>query len=193
MDILKVLKELGVEVTDAITAKLSGEFVTKDEMDKKVGKAESDRDEWKKKAETSEETLKGFEGKDIDGISKDRDSWKEKYETLDKESKEKAAADERNSLLDEAFKEIKFSSKAAGESIRNRIAENVSVKNGKLIGFNDLLESEKEADATAFVTKEDEGKAKFSTDGKGGDEPITGDPNTMDFDTYRKWRKQQEQ
>ena len=190
MDILKELKTLGVEITDEIKAKLDGDFVSREEMDKKVKKAETDRDEWKKKAETSEETLKGFEGKDYEQITKDRDEWKKKYEDLDKAAKEKAAEDEKNALLDEAFKEIKFSSKAAGESIRNRISESVSVKDGKLIGFNDLLEAEKENDSTAFVTEEDERKAKFGTHSEPGEEPISGDPNTMDFETYRKWRKQ---
>lgn len=190
MDILKELKTLGVEITDEIKAKLDGDFVSREEMDKKVKKAETDRDEWKKKAETSEETLKGFEGKDYEQITKDRDEWKKKYEDLDKAAKEKAAEDEKNALLDEAFKEIKFSSKAAGESIRNRISESVSVKDGKLIGFNDLLEAEKENDSTAFVTEEEERKVKFGTRSEPGEEPISGDPNTMDFETYRKWRKQ---
>ncbi len=190
MDILKELKTLGVEITDEIKAKLDGDFVSREEMDKKVKKAETDRDEWKKKAETSEETLKGFEGKDYEQIKTDRDEWKKKYEDLDKASKEKAAEDEKNALLDEAFKEIKFSSKAAGESIRNRISESVSVKDGKLIGFNDLLEAEKENDSTAFVTEEEERKVKFGTHSEPGEEPISGDPNTMDFETYRKWRKQ---
>lgn len=190
MNILKELKTLGVEITDEIKAKLDGDFVSREEMDKKVKKAETDRDEWKKKAETSEETLKGFEGKDYEQITKDRDEWKKKYEDLDKAAKEKAAEDEKNALLDEAFKEIKFSSKAAGESIRNRISESVSVKDGKLIGFNDLLEAEKENDSTAFVTEEEERKVKFGTRSEPGEEPISGDPNTMDFETYRKWRKQ---
>ena len=38
----------------------------------------------------------------------------------------------------------------------SQIAENVSVKNGKLIGFNDLLEDAKKNDASAFVSKKDD-------------------------------------
>jgi len=193
MNILKELKNLGVEITDDIKAKFDvegGEFVSTHEMEKKVKKVESERDDWKKKAEASEETLKGFEGKDFDGITKDRDAWKEKYETLEREAKEKAAADEKNSLLDEAFKDIKFSSKAAEASVRAKIADGVTVKDGKLIGFNDLIEAEKESDATAFLTEEDENMAQFGAVSGKGDKPITGDPNTMDFETYRKWRAQ---
>lgn len=191
MKIIEELEKLGVEITDAIKSKFDGDFVSREEMDKKVKKAEVERDNWKTKAETSETALKELEGKDIEGITKARDEWKEKYEQLDKDVKNKEALEEKNALLDEAFKDVKFSSKAAEESIRSKIADNVTVKDGKLIGFNDLLVAEKEADNTAFVSDEAAGAARFNTSNKGGSEPITGDPNTMDTATYLKWRKQQ--
>ncbi len=192
MNIVKELEKLGVEITDDIKKKFKSEdYVSKEEQDRKIKAVETERDSWKEKAETSEATLKDFEGKDFDGITKSRDEWKEKYEKLEKENKERAAKEEKDSLLDEAFKEIKFSSKAAEASIRNRIAAEVTVKDGKLIGFNDLLAAEKEADSEAFVSSEQEGAARFNTSTKGGNEPITGDPNTMDTATYLKWRKQQ--
>ena len=47
-----------------------------------------------------------------------------------------------------------------------QISENVSVKNGKLIGFNDLLEDAKKNDASAFVDKAqqnlEQNKARFT-------------------------------
>lgn len=190
MDILKKLKELGVEETDEIKKAFSGEFVSKAEMDKKVQKVESERDDWKQKAETSEETLKGFEGKDFDQITKDRDEWKKKYEDLDKTSKEKAAADEKKALLDEAMKDIKFTSKAAEASIRTAIEKDVTVKDGKLIGFSDLINSAKESDKEAFADEKEGRRAYFSTGSEKGEEPISGDPNAMDFATYKKWRSQ---
>ena len=163
MKIIEELEKLGVEITDAIKSKFDGDFVSREEMDKKVKKAEGERDNWKTKAETSETALKELEGKDIDGIEKARDEWKEKYEQLDKDVKNKEALEEKNALLDEAFKDVKFSSKAAEESIRSKIADNVTVKDGKLIGFNDLLAAEKEADNTAFVSDEAAGAARFNT------------------------------
>ena len=60
------------------------------------------------------------------------------------------------------------------KAIMAQIAEGVSVKNGKLIGFNDLLEDAKKNDASAFVDKEqqnlEQNKAKFTTSmsNKGG-------------------------
>ena len=190
MNIVTKLKELGVEITDDISKAFQGEFVSKAEMDKKVQKAEAERDDWKQKAETSEETLKGFEGKDFDQITKDRDEWKQKYEDLDKASKEKAAADEKKALLDEAMKEYKFTSKAAEASIRASIEKDVTVKDGKLIGFSDLINSAKESDKEAFADEKEGRKAYFSTESGKGEESISGDPNTMDYATYKKWRNQ---
>lgn len=89
------------------------------------------------------------------------------------------------------LKTSNFHQKLLKKCIRSKIADNVTVKDGKLIGFNDLLVAEKEADNTAFVSDEAAGAARFNTSNKGGSEPITGDPNTMDTATYLKWRKQQ--
>ena len=62
---------------------------------------------------------------------------------------------------------IEFTSESAKKAIMAQISENVSVKNGKLIGFNDLLEDAKKNDASAFVDKEqqnlEQNKARFTT------------------------------
>lgn len=127
----------------------------------------TDRDAWKKKAETAETTLKGFEGKDFDTITKERDEWKKKAEDAEKEYSSKIAEREKEDLLKEAFAEIEFTSESAKKAIMAQISESVTVKNGKLIGFNDLLEDIKKSDTSAFVDKQqqqlDNGKAKFTT------------------------------
>ena len=127
----------------------------------------TDRDAWKKKAETAETTLKGFEGKDFDTITRERDEWKRKAEDAEKEYSSKIAEREKEDLLKEAFAEIEFTSEAAKKSIMAQISESVTVKNGKLIGFNDLLEDIKKSDASAFVDKQqqqlDKNKARFTS------------------------------
>ena len=55
---------------------------------KRADTAEKDRDSWKNRAETAENTLKGFEGKDFDAIQKDRDEWKQKAETAEADYKQ---------------------------------------------------------------------------------------------------------
>lgn len=167
MNIIEKLKQFNVEVTPEMEKAFAGDFLSELEVTKKLNKAENDRDAWKKRAETAEETLKGFDGKDFDTITKERDEWKKKAEDAEKEYSAKEAEREKQELLKEAFAEIEFTSESAKKAIMAQIAEGVSVKNGKLIGFNDLLEDVKKNDASAFVDKEqqnlEQNKARFTT------------------------------
>lgn len=167
MNIIEKLKQFNVEVTPEMEKAFSGDFLSELEVNKKLSKAENDRDSWKQRAETAEETLKGFEGKDFDTITKERDEWKKKAEDVEKEYSAKEAEREKRSLVEEAMTGIEFTSESAKKAITAQIYEGVSVKNGKLIGFNDLLEDAKKNDASAFVNKEqqnlEQNKARFTT------------------------------
>ena len=169
--VISELEKLGLKLTDeqkdAIKKSMGEELYSKQELDKKVGKVETERDEYKVRAETAEDTLKGFDGKDFDTITKERDEWKIKAENAKKEYDGKIAEREKNDLLKEACEGIKFSSESARKAIMADIAASVSVKDGKLIGFNDLLEDAKKRDASAFVDEDQEhleqNKAQFTT------------------------------
>lgn len=158
MNIIEKLKQFNVEITADMEKAFSGDFLSEREVEKKLSRAENDRDSWKQRAETAEETLKGFEGKDFDTITKERDEWKRKAEDAEKEYSAKEAEREKKELLEKAFTDVEFTSEAAKRSIMYQIGENVSVKNGKLIGFNDLLEDAKKNDAAAFVSRKDDVK-----------------------------------
>lgn len=198
--VISELEKIGLELTDeqkeSIKKSIGEELYSKSEHEQKVQKAEGDRDNWKKRAEEAEETLKGFDGKDLETITKERDDWKKKAEEAEKDYNAKIAEREKEDLLKEAVKDIKFSSESAKKAIMKDLAEGVTVKNGKLIGFNDLLEDAKKSDAGAFVDEKaqqnDDNQAAFTTPmGNGGNtEPVNGDPNKMDFATYKKWREQ---
>ncbi len=166
MNIIEELKKLGVEVTEEVEKKFNGEFVSKAEMDKKVSKAENERDELKERLTTAEETLKGFEGKDFDAMQTELDTWKAKAKEAEETYNKKLAENEKSELLKEAFKDIEFTSESAKKAIINQISNDITVKNGKLIGFNELLEEAKASDAGAFVDKETQkleaGKATFT-------------------------------
>ena len=160
VNVVRELEKLGLELTDetkeSIKKSLGEDLYSKQELDKKVSKVEDELNEWKRKAETAEETLKGFDGKDLETITKERDEWKEKAENAKKDYDAKIAAREKDDLLKEAFESVKFSSESAKRAIMRDIAESVSVKDGKLIGFNDLLDYAKKNDASAFVDEEKE-------------------------------------
>lgn len=182
--VISELEKLGFKLTDeqkdAIKKSMGEELYSKQELDKKVGKVETERDEYKERAETAEDTLKGFDGKDLDAITKERDEWKIKAENAKKEYDGKIAEREKNDLLKEACEGIKFSSESARKAIMADIAASVSVKDGKLIGFNDLLEDAKKRDASAFVDEDQEhleqNKAQFTTQQKNN----TGETLTKD-------------
>ena len=200
LKVITELEKLGLELTDeqkeSVKKNIGEEVYSKGEFEKKVRKAEDERDQYKARAETAEETLKGFDGKDFETITKERDEWKEKAETAKKDYDAKIAEREKNDLLKEAFESVKFSSESAKKAVMADIAASVTVKDGKLIGFNDLLEDAKKNDAGAFVDEQEQqseqNQATFTAPMGAGTktEPITGDPNKMDFATYKKWREQ---
>lgn len=130
----------------------------------------AERDNFKKRAEDAETTLKGMDGKSLEDITKERDTWKKKAEDAETDYNNKIAEREKQDLLKDAFAEIKFTSESAKKSVMAQVAEGVTVKNGKLIGFNDLLEDAKKSDASAFVDEKkqtlENSKAKFTTQQK---------------------------
>ncbi len=170
-NILDICKEFGLEIPadkqGDFNKKVAENYVTKAEHDKKLNRAESDRDTWKEKAEAAEETLKGFDGKDFDTITRERDEWKKKAEDAEKEYSAKEAEREKQELLKEAFADIEFTSESAKKAIIAQIASEVNVVNGRLRGFNEALEDAKKNDASAFVDKAqqnlEQNKAKFTT------------------------------
>ena len=130
-------------------------YVTKAEHEKKLGKAETDRDTWKEKAETAESTLKGFEGVDLETMQKDLADWKKKAEDAEKNAQAQLYERDFTDALKTEFEGIKFSSEAAQRAIMAEVKEaGLKLKDGKILGLNDLITQMKEKDASAFVDDE---------------------------------------
>lgn len=170
-NIIEILKANGIEVPEdkvaSINKAVSENYKTVSEFDKKVSKLENERDSYKDRAESAEETLKGFDGKNLDEITRERDEWKKKAEDAEKDYTAKMAEHEKQELLKEAFADIEFTSESAKKAIMAQIASEVNVVNGRLRGFNEALEDAKKSDASAFVDKAqqnlEQNKAKFTT------------------------------
>ena len=144
-------------------------------MEDKVNKALSESEQWKTRAESAEKMLEGLDGKSPEDILKERDDWKRQAEDSKKDYEAKIAEHEKNELLKEAFAEIEFTSESAKKAIMEDISKGVSVRNGKLIGFSDLIEEAKKTDANAFVNKQNP-KAYFTKpneNNSGVDKPTT--------------------
>ena len=112
----------------------------------------SDRDTWKEKAEAAEATLKGFEGVDLETMQKELSDWKQKATEAEKNAQAQLYERDFADALKTEFEGIKFSSEAAKRAIMAEVKEaDLKLKDGKILGLNDLLSQMKEKDASAFV------------------------------------------
>lgn len=118
----------------------------------------TDRDTWKEKAEAAEATLKGFEGVDLETMQKELSDWKQKATEAEKKAQEQIYERDFADALKTEFEGIKFSSEAAKRAIMAEVKEaGLKLKDGKILGLNDLISQMKEKDASAFI---DEGQQK---------------------------------
>lgn len=141
--IISELEKLGLEMTDeqkeAIKKSIGEEVYSESEHEKKVKKIEAERDGFRKRMDTAEETLKGFEGKDFDEITKDRDAWKEKFENLETEQKEAAAKAERANMVADFLKDTVFVNAITKQAITSQLEEALSQDTAKGKSVEDLF------------------------------------------------------
>lgn len=171
-----ILAELGIEVPSDkkgdLTKKVSENYVTKAEHEKKIGKAETERDNWKSKAETAEETLKKFDGVDLETMQTELNKWKQKAETAAKDYEQKIYERDFSDALKTELGSVKFSSDAAKRAVMAEIKESgLKLKDGKILGLSDLIGQIRERDASAFVDEKQEQArqqaARFTVPGTG--------------------------
>ena len=154
------LQEIGL--TDEQVKKvfeLSGKDVNAEK--RKTEKAESERDQWKNRAEVAEETLKGFEGIDVEELNKQIEDWKEKAKAAENDYKNQLYDRDFNDALKAEMEQYKFSSESAKRAIMSEVKDaGLKLKDGKILGLGDLMAQIKERDASAFQA--DGGGAKFT-------------------------------
>lgn len=148
-------------------------------LQKENEKLIADRDKEKERADTAEETLKKFDGVDLEGMKAEVDNWKTKAENAEKDYAAQIAKRDFEDALKEEIGGYKFTSEAAKKAIMAEIREaGLKVKDGKILGLSDLLAQMKEKDASAFVDEKQEqleaGRAKpFTGPLKGAAQPTT--------------------
>lgn len=179
-DIFGMLKEAGVEIPadkkDAFNKEFRKTYKSEGEISKVTDKLETDRDNWKQRAETAEETLKKFEGVDLETMQTELATWKAKAENAEKDYAAQIAKRDFEDALKEEIGGYKFTSEAAKKAIMAEIREaGLKLKDGKILGLSDLLAQMKEKDATAFVDEKQEqleaGRAKPFTGPLSGGNP----------------------
>lgn len=141
-------------------------------LQKENGTLESDRDNWKQRAETAEETLKKFDGVDLETMQTELNTWKQKAETAEKDYEQKIYERDFSDALKTELESVKFSSEAAKRAVMAEIKESgLKLKDGKILGLSDLIGQIKERDASAFVDEKQEHArqqaARFTVPGTG--------------------------
>lgn len=182
--LIETLKGFGIEISEEKHAEiknaLSKYYKNTSEHEKTVGKLEADRDKWKDRAETAEETLKSFDGVDVKDMQTQINTWKDKAETAEKDYQKKIHERDVSDAMKSEMENLKFSSDAAREAVTAKVmAAGLTLKDGKLLGFSDLIDQIKKNDASAFVDEQQEqleaNKARFTQPSKpgGGNGTIT--------------------
>lgn len=154
--LIETLKSFGIEIPEDkqsdVKKVLSEHYKNAAEYSKAISKLETDRDTWKEKAETAETTLKGFEGVDLETMQKELSDWKQKAADAEKNAQEQLYERDFSDALKAEFEGIKFSSEAAKRAIMAEVKEaGLKLKDGKILGLNDLVGQMKEKDASAFI------------------------------------------
>lgn len=110
-NMIDICKDFGIEIPADKHAEfnkaVAENYKTIAEFEKKVNRLTDDLSAATKRAETAEETLKGFEGKDFEAITKERDEWQRKHKELEESRKRDAEDREFNEVLTAAIKEAK--------------------------------------------------------------------------------------
>lgn len=160
------------ELEQAITANkdlkvvnlASGEYVSQE----KYARLETRASGLQASLDEANTKLKSFEkdGVTIEDVRKEAADWKTKYETDTKALNDKLAAQERSHLIDQYLGGMEFTSKLAKKGIKDLLegAKELSVKDGALVGADDLMKGYRTEYADAFKPEEDPGD-----DGDGGD------------------------
>lgn len=154
--LIDTLKSFGIEIPEDkqadVKKALSENYKNAKEVAKTLSKVEGERDDWKVRAETAEETLKSFDGIDPTNIKSELETWKQKAADAEKEFNAKIYDRDFSDALKAALDDVKFSSEAAKKSVMADIKEaGLKLKDGKILGLNDLIEQMKQSDASAFV------------------------------------------
>lgn len=175
-DIVKICEEQGITIPDdkaeAFKKSVAENYKTVAEFDKKVAKLEAERDGFKERAESAEDSLKNFDGVNVEDYKKQIADANEKVKQAEADYKAKIEARDIADAISSELAKYKFTSTSAQNAIKAEIEKSgLKLSDGKLLGLNDLVAQLKEKDPTAFVDEKqaqaEQNKAKFTTAGNG--------------------------
>lgn len=153
MNIIDKLKALGVEITEDIEKNLSGEWVSKFEVDKKITRLEDEKKELAGQIEGYEKEMK-----DLKDSAGDAEALNQKITeltaTLEKERTERREKDERarlEGIVTEFFTDKHFVNDITADSIKAQLVEKLNSDDARGKSISDLFDS---------IVKDEKGEVK---------------------------------
>lgn len=137
------------------------------DLKKQLSDVTAERDSAKKSFEDATETLKKFDGVDVEGFKDEIAKFKKQAEDAEKNLKDELYKRDFEAVLNTEMGKVKFTSESAKKSVMSEIQNaGLTMKDGKILGLTDLLTAYKEKDASAFVNEEQQNlennKARFT-------------------------------
>lgn len=154
-NIEQILKDAGIEVTDeqkaAVNAAVTENYKTIADYDKQVKKtekAEGERDTFKQQLTDAQETIKGFDGVDVEKLNKDIADWKERATKAEKDAAAQILQRDQRDYLKGEFDKLGISSDRTRKSLMADIMgeDGLKWKDGAFMGLSDYLKQENEKD-----------------------------------------------
>ena len=178
-NIIEILKAIGLELSDeqqtAVNKAVAENYKTVAEFDKKLGKVEAERDGLKEQLADVNNTLKTFDGVDVEGMKKQLAEAQQKAEDAEKAFNAKLSEREFDDALREAFDNYKFSSEYAKSAIMAEVkSKGLPMVDGKIVGLGEVMDGIKKRDENAFTS--DKPVAQFTTG-------FTSDDNGKKYET----------
>ena len=176
-NIIDICKDFGIEIPADKHAEfnkaVAENYKTVAEHEKKVNRLNDDLAAEKKRADTAEEALSSFEGIDPANVKTQLEEANKKVKEAQEAAQKQLAERDFNDALSKALDGIQFTSTAARKAIEAEVrATCTKVKDGTIIGFTDVIEAAKKADASAFVDEDlqklETNKARFAQVGGNG-------------------------
>lgn len=172
-NIIDICKDLGIEIPADKQAEfnkaVAENYKTIAEHEKKVNRLTDDLAAEKKRADTAEEALKGFDGIDPANVKTQLEEANRKVREAQEAAEKQLAERDFNDALKVELDGLKFSSGAARRAVEAEIrAAGLKVKNGKILGLSDLIDQIKKEDASAFVDDKTPPPARFDDPGNKG-------------------------
>lgn len=168
-NIEQILKDAGLEVTEeqktVINQAVSENYKTIADYNKqsrKLENAETDRDDWKSQYEDAQETLKGFDGVDLEKMNNDIADWKKRAEDAEKNAQAQILRRDQMDYLKAEFDKLEIKSDRTRKSLMADIMgeDGLKWKDGAFMGLSDYLSKENEKDHFYQTEEEKEAAAE---------------------------------